>query len=401
MLRNWIDVQFLKFNNKKNYNNKDYKNNKVSTVYILALDGGGQRGYIQAVFLNLFLQQWGINPNDLWKKFDVICGTSVGGIQALAYAKGMSPDEVIPFFTNAGKWIFTIRTAADVLAGSINASLPSNRPNLAQKLALMGTSDPFYNSVSPDSNYGSSRLYSEMTSTFSDMTLQGLKTKVLIPAYNKTEEKFTLFSNAGLAGYEGQNELVKNVAAATSAAPIYLPSYSFQSGGISKTYLDGGIFQNNPASFGLTLGQQLKPTANRACVLSIGTGLGSIGFSPLDAAKLSSNNIRSNMQPNDNSFASLFALIDQSMTGCQESVAQELLLRSSQYTLNKLYYYRFQYELDNENYDTDMDNTDSSSFDYFSDLTNPDYMKYLSDSTTAHYNADIENISTFIGHLEA
>ena len=69
-----------------------------NTVRVLSLDGGGIRGYLSLKWLQRFISQWGVNGNELWKYFDVICGTSIGGIAALSYAYGKSPDELKPFF---------------------------------------------------------------------------------------------------------------------------------------------------------------------------------------------------------------------------------------------------------------------------------------------------------------
>ena len=45
-----------------------------NTLRILSIDGGGVRGLIPNTFMELFVQQWGINPNEIWKYFDVITG---------------------------------------------------------------------------------------------------------------------------------------------------------------------------------------------------------------------------------------------------------------------------------------------------------------------------------------
>ena len=201
----------------------------INTVRVLSLDGGGVRGYLSLKFLQRFIQQWGINPNELWKYFDVITGTSIGGIQALGYAYGKSPDELENFFLQEAKRIFTIRT----VPVGCNTDSDSNRPNLAQKVALILTSDPFYKSAcAPDagnSNYGDNILQQTLVNIFSTDTLQSLKTKVLIPAYEKDTSKYTIFSNYVDSMLVGSNDQIVDVARATSAAPVYLPKYSFNS----------------------------------------------------------------------------------------------------------------------------------------------------------------------------
>jgi patatin-like phospholipase/acyl hydrolase len=65
-----------------------------NTIRVLSLDGGGMRGIFEAKFMEQFVQLWGINPNEIWKYFDVICGTSVGGLQAL----GLKSIRYVGFF---------------------------------------------------------------------------------------------------------------------------------------------------------------------------------------------------------------------------------------------------------------------------------------------------------------
>jgi predicted acylesterase/phospholipase RssA len=327
-------------------------------------------------FMKLFVQQWGINANEIWKYFDVICGTSIGGILSLAYSYGLSPDENAAFFTNDGPWIFTIRTAADVATGSNNASLPSNRPDSTQKVIMLGQNDTFYNSVDPVlSNYGSTRMQTKLVSTFGTDTLQELKTNVIIPTFDQSTKTFQLMSNLDKPGFIGQDFKIVDVARATSAAPLYLPSY--------QNKIDGGTYLNNPANLGLTLGKMNKKTANRFVVLSVGTGIGEYGFeddpSPNLKAKTSF--------PYEDTVKSLVQLLDIALTGPQEAVARDLYLRSN-FTMENLFYYRFQPQLD-ANVNTELDNTDST------------FLTYLTTTAETVFSNDNEKISTFIGHLTA
>lgn len=351
-----------------------------NTVRVLSLDGGGMRGYLSLKFLQLFIQQWGINPNELWKYFDVIAGTSIGGIQALAYANGGSPDEMEPFFTDKGKWIFTIRSAFDI--GFCDASLPSNRPNLAQKLALVALDEPLYKSACPatgypqDSNYGNVILKQELTNYFATSTMLDLKTKVVIPAYRYDTQSYINISNDSSTGmFVGQNNLISDTALATSAAPVYLPSINF--GDPTHEYIDGGVYQNNPAEIALSLGRALKPRSNRYCVLSLGTGIGEMGF----------DTTNTELTAADSSVTRIFKLFDIASTGGQESVDFNLKMRAN-HTLEQLYYYRFQPKLD-PSMDTELDNSDAS------------FLSYLATTATDHFNTDSVDINNFLGHLTA
>lgn len=358
-----------------------------NTVRVLSFDGGGERAYFSICWFQSFVQLWGINPNNVWQYFDAIGGTSSGGLIALALASGMSTTDLLPFFTEEAPWIFTIRTAADVASGSPNASLPSNRPNLAQKLAILGLNDQFYTAVDPVlSNYGTTYFQSVLNDTFGTATMQDLKCPVIIPSYQSDTNTFVLFSNVNQPGLIGQNYNLVDVARSTSAAPYYLPPYEF--GG--HVYMDGGLYLNNSATFARTYAQMIKPTANRACVLSIGTGLGELGFDPgnpslrLERSGLLKKSLyQVGLDPLDNAAIIFHALL----AGSQEAVSQQLWLES-QYTLNKTYYYRFQVPLD-QTLNTELDNTD------------PEFLDYLQTTAVSEFTGDLENISTFLGHLTA
>lgn len=356
-----------------------------NTIRILSLDGGGVRGYLSLKFLQNFISRWGVNGNDLWKHFDVIAGTSIGGIQALGYAYGKSPDELEPFFLDKAKKIFTIRTPFDV--GSCNTTSESNRPNTAQKILFIIENTPFYEPTCPlpggDSNYGSNVLHETLVEEFGTDTLANLKTKVVIPSYQDDTDTYVYFSNYQNSMLLGQDETIVNVARATSAAPEYLPSYSFGSPTVHR-YIDGGLYQNNPAEVALNVGKSLKPLANRYCVLSIGTGIGDMGF---DSVALKRMLKEGNVKSTDSAISKLFALFDIASTGGQESVDFNLRLASSN-TLDQLYYYRFQPKLD-ENLDTELDNSDAS------------FLTYMANLADTKFNEDLINIDNFIGHLSA
>lgn len=348
----------------------------AKTLRILSLDGGGSRGYLSVSFLSK-LQSFFDKP--LWQIFDVIAGSSTGGLQALSYAYGKTIDEVKPFYLTEAPWVFTIRTASDVALGSIDASTPSNRPNTVQKIAMMADNDYFYKSTSTESNYGSARLKTVLTDNFSTSTLQNLKTNVLITSINDTTKSPIIFSNLTDPNYSGQNLSIVDVALATSAAPLYLPPHD--------NYIDGGVYQNNPAQLALSMGRRIKPLANRFCILSLGTGLGDFGF---DEVSTQNQKLLQSytLLPFEQTIKDLVSLFDKAMVGGQESVAKTLSLINDPSVPSNLFHYRFQPDLDTSR-NTELDNTDS------------DFFTYLSDLATSTYNNDIDNITTFMGHLLA
>ncbi len=360
-----------------------------NTIHILSLDGGGERGYLSTQFLAKFVQLWGVDPAKLFEQFDVICGTSVGGILALSLAFGKSINDGAAFFTDQGPYIFSLGTSG--IPPPITPPTPLIRPNAIEKAALLAADIPFYQSSGTyAAEYGAGLLTATIEGEFGTNTLQELKTNVIIPSYEYDTNKYVLFSNLLYPDFIGQNELISNVALATAAAPAYLPPKVFN----GHTYLDGGIYQNNPSSFGRTLAQIIKPTASRCCVLSMGTGLGEEGFDP--GSPLMRDG-RVDLPPEGlmstesltafNTIATLFQLFGISQRGGQESVAKNMFLEST-YALTQFYYYRFQPLLD-PNIDTELDNADPATLEYY-DTVAEDY-----------FNNDIQNISAFLGHLTA
>lgn len=357
----------------------------INTIRILELDGGGERGYLSLKGLQLILTQWlGINVTDISPYFDVICGSSIGGILALGLASGENPYDLDPFFTVQGKQLFS------------TTGVDSQRATTLEKLFSITVSGvPFYSTQGTTDTFGSNLLVSELEAQFGTDTMQSLKTNVVIPTYKAdlrgdntlSSGTYTLCSNVNTPGMVGQNELLSEVALATSAAPFYLPSRVINSVDpqdstlLDGRYLDGGIYANNPSSFGRNVAQILKPNANRACILSIGTGLGEMGFDDPTPSLLSAD------QDPLVSITNLFGLFNVAATGGQESVARSLLLES-EYTLSRLYYYRFQPILDPD-LDTELDNTDDS------------ILEYYEDTALEYYNDNIDKINEFIGHISA
>lgn len=362
-----------------------------NTIRILEIDGGGQRGYFSLNWLDKFIQLWGIDPSTIASKFDVICGTSVGGIMALSLANGMTPAAMYPFFTTQGPYIF-----------SLSSIIASYRPSLLFKTALVATNTPFYSSSGLTAPYyGSGLLTSTVQSTFGSKTLNGLNTKVVITAYEQDTSTFRLFSNVSISGYIGQTALVSDVALATSAAPVYLPSWTIG----SHTYIDGGVYNNNPSQVAVSLGQILKPTAKRICLLSIGTGQGEYGFDPSGhddppadstdermfkaaaLAKLLKDSPKS-LSPNAfSTISQIFGLFTLASVGGQESVAESYRQVAS-YSGRQFYSYRFNTILDPTK-DTELDSTSSATMTYYSTLAN------------TLFSVDTANITAFLGHLTA
>src|SRR5579872_4118120 len=85
------------------------ENNRMPSIKILSIDGGGIRGIIPAVILQDLLSRL---KRDLATHFDLIAGTSTGGIIALGIGTGCksgepySPAELLDLYLQNGAEIF-------------------------------------------------------------------------------------------------------------------------------------------------------------------------------------------------------------------------------------------------------------------------------------------------------
>ena len=243
-------------------------------IRIISFDGGGTRGIGQLFFLEKLIVELNNNPTKITERqlinsFDVIAGTSIGGIITLCLSFGLSIQEIKVMFIEKAKRIFTTRTISEIFTSSVNAKKDSNKPNKLKKLIMIANDYPFYKSKDLRSDYGSGILHQVLVEIFGNSTLKDLKIPVIIPAYQKNNNKIKVFSNINSELYIGQNTKIVDVARATSAAPIYLPPYSFD----GNTYIDGGIFCNNPTLLAIELAKTIKKNSKKMCILALGTGI--------------------------------------------------------------------------------------------------------------------------------
>jgi patatin-like phospholipase/acyl hydrolase len=84
-------------------------NGQANTIKVLAVDGGGIRGIIPALLLSEIQKRL---SRDLCQTFDLIAGTSTGGIIALGLGtlcnngKPYTPDQLLNLYLQNGSAIF-------------------------------------------------------------------------------------------------------------------------------------------------------------------------------------------------------------------------------------------------------------------------------------------------------
>lgn len=367
----------------------------MKTVRILALDGGGIRGIFSAQFMKTFCSQAGIT--NIWQEFDIITGTSIGGVLALAYANGLSPSDILNLLIDNGPMIFNgyfgLGPAGTASLGTI-LSLPGYNPvlypNDSLKAALtsaLGTTKMFQmktNVLITSFGYLGGTVGSDDSSPIIPPAT-GDYSNTYFP-YSSSDYPVTAaspvnFSNVILPFTSGANNFAVDVALTTSAAPIYFPPVQLSTANNPTKdtwYIDGGLYQNNPAALGYTLANILYPNYRKLCTLSVGTGLTKVGF---DIPINQNNNFK--IAPT-NSLPMFADLLSMTIAGAQDAVDEQFRYVSLYNgARDNLYYYRFQTKYPDD-------------FPAELDYVQPGFDTNLINAANVQYGLDQDRISAFI-----
>ncbi len=226
---------------------------------ILSIDGGGIRGIIPAgilIALEEKLQEQSGNPEArVADYFDLIAGTSTGGILACIY--------LCPDIEHPGRPRFTAEQALNLYfeRGDEIFDIP-----LLHRLRSGGGT--------LDEKYPADGLEEALDDYLGELKLSALLKPCLIPAYDIKRRKAHFFRQHRAKTEANRNFLVRDVARATSAAPTYFECARVKSdAAISYPLVDGGVFANNPALCAYAeVREQEKKTAAEMVILSLGTG---------------------------------------------------------------------------------------------------------------------------------
>lgn len=206
---------------------------------LLSICGGGFLGLYSALILE-YLEALLIGPDDtegkLHRVFQVVAGTSVGGILALGIAFRVPARELVKIIVETGTATFA-------------------RPHRYKRIALL-----------KGSLYSPQQIAERLEAVIAPRKyMNEVSVPVVIPALNLTSNKVELFK--GGPGQEGAGLRVVDVAMATSAAPLYFPAAKI--GGL--LYADGGLVANAPDLIALHRANELRLRLDRLHLLSIGT----------------------------------------------------------------------------------------------------------------------------------
>lgn len=242
-------------------------------VKVLAVDGGGVRGIIPS---HVLVALEDLTDRSVASLFDVIVGTSIGGIGALALsAPGddgspkYSAREVLEFFRNRAGQIFP----------KTSLSWPQSLRELEKLIRLPTPTQALFGSNREIGNarYSADGLRAALTELLGDLTLNEALTDVVIPTYDVRAQHPWFYRSAEVHTGRQQDLPMWKIGMATAAAPTYFPPMQAEDEqGEEQVLVDGGIFANSPAMVGLLEGviraRDLGGTARDVMIVSIGTG---------------------------------------------------------------------------------------------------------------------------------
>ncbi len=202
---------------------------------ILSLDGGGLRGLFSAAVLAELESDLDTTIAD---HFDLVVGTSTGGLIALALGAGLSPAQVVDFYVDQGSLIF-----------------PASRWRSLRRAVRM--------------KYSNDPLRRALRAALGNRLLGDSMKRLVIPSYSLDADDVYLFKTPHHEHYrrDGRESMV-DVGLATTAAPTYLPAARLR----NLRLIDGGVWANNPTLVGVTEAISMLGCApSDITVLSLGT----------------------------------------------------------------------------------------------------------------------------------
>lgn len=219
---------------------------------ILSLDGGGIRGAFSAAVLAELENATGCATAEF---FDLIVGTSTGGIIALGVGLGLPAGRIQQFYAERGPSIFPSIGIARRVRSSIKHLLLPKR--------------------SLDS------LATELRAVFGDHRLGESKCRLVIPTYDAVTGRVFLLKTAHHERFTGEHKsLMVECALATAAAPTYFKAAKFSLHPGAR-YIDGGVWANCPAMVAVVEAAHfMKVDLSNIDLLSIGTTASPFSISP-------------------------------------------------------------------------------------------------------------------------
>jgi patatin-like phospholipase/acyl hydrolase len=223
-----------------------------SLIRVLSIDGGGIKGIIPATVLAYIEQKAGQPISAL---FDLIAGTSTGGIIALGLTKP-NPDGTPAYTAEEGVALYL-----------------QEGPNIF--------SQPWYRKLPGwrliEERYPSGPIEEVLLKYFGETRLKEALTDVIITSYDIDGRGPHFFKSRHAKDPARPNDdfLMRDAARATSAAPTYFEPTTITTVTGDPAYLaliDGGVYAINPAMCAYTEARHIYPPGTDVLLVSLGTG---------------------------------------------------------------------------------------------------------------------------------
>lgn len=185
------------------------------TYRVLALDGGGIKGTFTASFLATIEDSIG---QPISHYFDLVVGTSTGGIIALGLGAGFPATEILELYADLGPSVF----------------------------GKNGWTRRFRQWFRP--KYDGRPLRGALSAKFGGRRLGESTTRLVVPSVNLETGEVHVYKTSHHPRFERDyKEFIVEVALATASAPTYFPIHKPDSG---IPMVDGGLWANNPTGMG-------------------------------------------------------------------------------------------------------------------------------------------------------
>ena len=161
------------------------------TFKILSIDGGGIKGLYSATILKRLEEKYGLIPD----YFDLICGTSTGGVIALGLAASLPCKKIIEFYQDYGPKIFPYNSRPARFLAGVKQTIISSK-------------------------YQDNVLKEALTYVFNDLRINDSCCCLCIPAVNLATMQGIIFKTSHVKELTRDGDLkMVDVALATTAAP--------------------------------------------------------------------------------------------------------------------------------------------------------------------------------------
>ncbi|KAI9890774.1 MAG: hypothetical protein M1814_003705 [Vezdaea aestivalis] len=238
-----------------------------SPLCLLSLDGGGVRGYSELVILDELMlkvqkQKKLDEPPKPCDLFDLICGTSTGGIIALMLGRlKMTVQETMRVYEQVSIEIFG-KPKGKLHFSEGRFSATSLESIIKRTIQQFGERENGNEKADSETKL----LKAQGAADECKVTALALDTTRLFRSYRD------------LSAEQYVDVTIWQAARATSAAPTFFKSLKIGPANAQESFLDGGLGSNNPTE--IMMNEAYKAfdgTRDIACIVSIGTGLKGIG----------------------------------------------------------------------------------------------------------------------------